>query len=75
MKTTPDRKNYLSDELYDKIMDMAKKNPGKSATVWIHLADAVDRGTISPLDAYDCVNAGYVFENLKVRESAYSHLL
>jgi hypothetical protein len=56
-------------------MNRAKENLGPSATQWIHLADAVSRGNISPMEAYDAVNVGYVPENLKVRESKYFHLI
>ncbi len=44
-------------------------------TSWIHLADAVEKGSISPLEAYDTINLGYVTYHLEVRESRYSHLL
>lgn len=44
-------------------------------TRWIHLADAVDLGNISPLDAYDALSLGYVPSYLEVRKSRYSHLL
>jgi hypothetical protein len=59
-------------------MQKAKENPGpgsNEATPWIHLCDAVSRGTISPLEAYDTIELGYLPENLKIRESYYSHLL
>jgi hypothetical protein len=58
-------------------MKKAKENPGpgqNESTPWIHLVDAVSRGTISPLEAYDAIELGYLPENLKVRESYYSHL-
>ncbi|MFA5347035.1 MAG: hypothetical protein WC294_02775 [Methanoregula sp.] len=63
------------EEIYDFCMKMAKKNPGRGATQWIHLADAVERGSISPLEAYDTAPLGYVAVNLTVRESRYKHLL
>jgi hypothetical protein len=44
-------------------------------TCWIHLTDAVESGTISPMEAYDTIKLGYVAEHLTVRESRYSHLL
>lgn len=44
-------------------------------TQWIHLSDAVERGTISPMEAYDALDIGYVPENLKIRQSRYVHLL
>lgn len=65
----------LSDALYDECMRMAKENMGSSATQWIHLADAVSRGTISPMEAYDAIALGYLPGNLTVRSSYYSHLL
>jgi hypothetical protein len=74
--------DVLSDELfndiYDKYMQKAAENPGTGAdqaTPWIHLADAVSRGTISPLEAFDAIELGYLPENLKVRPSKYYHLL
>jgi hypothetical protein len=42
---------------------------------WSHLSDAVQKGTITPLEAHDALELGYVPENLKVRESRYSHLI
>jgi hypothetical protein len=61
--------------IYDKCMALAKSNPGHSATQWIHLSDAVEGKTISPMEAYDAINLGYVPENLKIRKSRYCHLL
>lgn len=77
MRAVPPIKNPcpLSDALYSKCMDMARKNPGHSATPWIHLADAVSRGTITPLEAYDAIMLGRLPEFLTVRASLYSHLL
>lgn len=63
--------NPLSDELYDALMNKAKENPGYCARKWIHIADAVSRGTITPLEAYDALTLGYCPENLTVRESRY----
>jgi hypothetical protein len=65
----------LSDELYSACMEKAKENAGPGATSWIHLADAVSRGTISPMEAYDAIEAGFLPETLKVRKSLYYHLL
>ena len=62
-------------------MKLAEKNLEQkimvqdSATPWIHLQDAVSRGTITPLEALDAIEIGYLPENLKVRKSAYSHIL
>lgn len=61
--------------IYDACMRKAKARPGHSATQWIHLSDAVESGTISPMEAYDTISLGYVMENLKIRDSRYSHLL
>lgn len=68
-------RNPLSDELYIRLMSMAKKNSGYSATPWIHIADAVSRGTISPLESYDAIRLGYCPEHLTIRDSAYSDKL
>lgn len=65
----------LSDELYDQLMSMAKKNQGPGAAPWIHIADAVSRGTISPMEAYDSIRLGYCPEHLKIRESDYYYRL
>lgn len=66
---------HLSDELYFACMAKAKEHMGLGATPWIHLADAVSRGTISPMEAYDALEAGFLPENLKIRKSLYYHLL
>jgi ArsR family metal-binding transcriptional regulator len=42
---------------------------------WQHLSDAVEKGTISPMEAYEAISLGYVPENLKIRKSRYSHLI
>ena len=63
------------DYVYDRCMELAAKNPGLNATQWIHLADAVSRGTISVLNAMDCFELGYVMDCLKLRDSKYTHLL
>lgn len=65
----------LSDDLYNKCMEMAKQSAGDGATQWIHLADAVSIGTISPMEAYDAISLGYLPDQLSVRDSRYSHLL
>ena len=67
--------NPLSDKLHDELMKMAKKDAGYRATQWIHLSDAVERGTVSPMEAYDAIKLGYCPENLKVRKSRYYHLM
>lgn len=79
MKNSP-----LSEELYEAIERMkydnydeeGKGHPrGPETTEWIHLQDAVYRGTIKPYEAWETLKLGYVAEHLKVRESKYSHLL
>lgn len=69
----------ISDELYDAIEKMKYDQEGLPlgpiATQWIHLQDAVDKGSISPAEAYETVALGYVAEHLKVRRSRYEHLL
>lgn len=69
----------ISDELYNAI-EKKKYGPngeplGLISTVWIHLQDAVNRGSINPLEAYEALSLGYVPEHLKVRESRYQHLV
>lgn len=62
-------------EVYDACMTAAAKCGGIAATPWIHLAEAVEIGSISPMEAYDALQVGYLPENLKVRKSRYAHLL
>ena len=38
---------------------------------WIFLQDCVERGTISPMEAYESVTLGYVPSHLHVRKSLY----
>jgi len=66
----------VSDELYQKTigtltpdMDLYYK------TCVIHLCDAVSRGTISPMEAYEAMVQEYFPINLIARKSAYSNLL
>lgn len=61
--------------IYDKCMELAKNNPGYHARQWIHLSDAVESNTVSPMEAYEAISLGYVPENLKVRKSRYTHLI
>jgi len=63
------------EEVYCKCMKLAALHAGSGATEWIHLADAVEQGTVSPMEAYDAMGLGYLPEHLKVRKSRYSHLL
>lgn len=65
----------VHEKIYDGCMEMARNNPGYAARKWIHLSDAVERGSVSPMDAYDALSVGFVPENLKVRDSLYSHTL
>jgi hypothetical protein len=67
----PVNSKFLSDELYDKILEMQNRELGAWSTQWIYLADCVSRGTISPSEAYDTLNLGYVPEHLTCRESLY----
>mgnify|MGYP001588614369 CR=1 FL=1 len=61
--------------VYDACMAMAEKHPGLDAVPWIHLADAVERGSVSPMEAYDAVALGYLPAVLTVRASRYAHLV
>lgn len=63
----------LSDELYMKLMDMHKQT--YDPTQWIYIADCVSRGTMSPMEAYDCIKLGYLAEHLSMRESLYINKL
>jgi len=69
----------LSDELYLAIEKMKyDKNGyplGDASIPWMHLQDAVDCGSVSPMEAYDAISFGSVPENLKVRKSRYQHLV
>lgn len=62
--------------IYNRCMEFAEKaNTVYRKTCWIHLTDAVEKGTISPLEAWDAIKAGFVPEHLKIRQSRYSHML
>ena len=74
------RLGKLSDELYRRIMaHVSWQQPLDFKTRMIHLADAVDCGTITPMDAYEVLSylktSGYLPEFITARESNYSHLL
>lgn len=78
MKHPPIIQGRLSDGLYLAIEKKKYKNgmpTGDYSTPWIHLQDAVSRGTITPLEAIDALTLGYLPEHLKVRASMYQHLL
>jgi hypothetical protein len=63
-------------EIYDRCMKKADESTVLyNKTCWIHLADAVESGTISPMEAYDALDAKYFPLILTVRKSRYSHLL
>ena len=47
----------------------------RQRTTWLHLWDGVCCRSISPAEAWDCITAGYVLEELTVRASNYMHLL
>ena len=65
------KQELLSDELYDKILEMQCRQLGAWSTQWIYLADCVSRGTISTLEAYDTLQLGYVPKHLSYRKSLY----
>ena len=77
----PKKTVKMSDDLFDAIESVKwdfvkgeKRPAGHRADQWCHLQDAVERGTISPMEAFDAVKLGYLPENLKVRASNYDHL-
>jgi len=61
----------------ESVLVLSHKGRGKSRipdpniTQWIHLSDAVERGSIQPLEAWNTIKLGYVAEHLKVRDSRY----
>lgn len=65
--------------IYDECMKRANAASGQyglhNCTKWLHLSNAVENGTISPLEAYDAFKLGYLPEHLTVRKSRYSHLI
>jgi len=60
-------------EIFDKCMELAKTSQNR--VQWIHLADAVEIGSITPMEAYDTIKLGYLAEGLTIRDSRYKHLL
>lgn len=73
------RLGKLSDELYQRIMSQVDwRKTAEFKNRMVHLADCVDCGTITPLDAYDAIDQlvaiGYLPEFITVRKSNYSHL-
>jgi len=73
------RQGLLSQELYDKIINILNKDiinmSLQEKSKWLHLMDGVECGTITPMEAYDTIKIGYVAEHLLVRNSNYSHVL
>ena len=68
----------IGKEAYRKYGDLSHiKNfsPSANITQWIHLTDAVERGSITPFEAWDTIAMGYVAEHLKVRDSRYKDRL
>jgi hypothetical protein len=61
----------ISDELWDKIREKQFEKLGPASTQWIFLIDAIERGSITPFEGYDCLNLGYIPEHLSTRESLY----
>lgn len=63
-------------KIYDLCMDLASSSKTQyEKACWIHLSDAVENGTITPMEAYQTIKLGYLAENLKVRNSKYSRML
>jgi len=79
MTLNPVNPKLVSDELYDKTIGMLNRNPAAYSDRYknciIHMIDSVSRGYITPMEAYDAIEAEYFPEYLKVRKSNYSHLL
>jgi len=69
----------VSDELYEKSIGMINANPLKFSIGYknriIHMIDSVSRGYISPMEAYEALQAKYFPIHLETRQSAYSHLI
>lgn len=69
----------ITQKAYREYGDLGRKKPpfiGMANIVqWIHLTDAVERGSIHPLEAWDTIAMGYVAEHLKVRDSRYKDRL
>ena len=72
----PVKPELVSDALYDATIGvLATTDTYQRKTSWIHLIDAVSRGYVTPLEAWDAVALGYVPERLLTRDSAYCHLI
>jgi hypothetical protein len=79
MKLNPVIKGRVSDELYEKSIAVLNENPLKFSSGYknriIHMIDAVSRGYISTMEAYDALEAPYFHAFLETRKSAYVHLI
>jgi len=79
MKRNPVNPDLVSDELYNKTIGEQNSNPEgytlEHKTQVIHMIDAVSRGYISPMEAYDAVTLGYVPAVLLARPSKYQSLV
>lgn len=73
-----------SDELHEAIFSQktgvfndrtAASMTPQERTSWLHLWDGVCCRSILPAEAWDCIRAGRVMENLTVRASNYMHLM
>ena len=74
-KPIPPQVEFLpSHDLSDKIEAIKKKCKEGDATQWAYLWDAVSRNTVTPLEAYECLQLGFVPEYYAFRESAYMPL-
>ena len=64
-----------NDQCWDALEKMKYEADGSpkgcDSMQWIHLQDALDKGTVSPMECYSAIDLGYVPEHLKVRESRY----
>ena len=72
-----------SGELYSAIFDLdtgilntetAQAMTLYDKTLWIHLYDCICCRSVSPAEAWDCINAGRVSEHVTTRASNYMHL-
>jgi hypothetical protein len=60
-------------EIYDRCMKQASESDSLYyKTCMIHLSDAVESGSISPMEAYDALAADYFPLVLTTRKSRYS---
>ena len=66
------KKVVISDELFELVYERELRQ--NYPLQWNHLQSALQFGTISPMEGYECIELGYVPAYLKVRDSKYSHL-